>query len=401
MLSEYIRQGVPLLPDTFLDAARQILDPNNPQPACDIRIDHIPEGFLLRNSILAGQMNTAFQSGSYDDASQIARKMIQNSDYETVQTAMAWEMLAVLSWEKGDYRKSVEQARTGSTFLLKNQISSLEFSARHQQLLHKILSIHGTVNDTHHLPAPKEEPTKASPKESRKIHIQCMGCFSVFLDGSGKEVKWRTKKARELFAYLFHLQGAGVSKNILIELLWPDAGSKNAIALFHTTLYSIRQTFVQEGLDDLISYEDKKYALNMELTDSDLGELSAYLKDSHTYTKDPERIMQLYPGSYMGNNGYLWSYGMARKLENEYFKVLRFGASKRTAEHLPESAIPFLDRILESDPYNEEVASQLIACLYQSGRQSDAKWQYDHIRQLYHEDLELDFSKTFKEIIEQ
>ena len=75
-----------------------------------------------------------------------------------------------------------------------------------------------------------------------------MDGFSVFLpDKDGREMKWRTKKARELFAYLFHLQGSSVSREALIDLLWPESGMKSAIALFHTTLYSIRQAFTQEG----------------------------------------------------------------------------------------------------------------------------------------------------------
>lgn len=227
-----------------------------------------------------------------------------------------------------------------------------------------------------------------------------MNCFHVFLpDSDAHEVKWRTKKAQELFAYLFHLQGKGVSKDVLIELLWPEAGSKNAIALFHTTLYSIRQVFSQEGLEDLIAYEKKRYSLKMQLVDSDLAELTSYFKDSKACEEEPELIMRLYPGSYMGNSGYLWAYGMTKELENKYFKVLQSGAAKRIHQKRPDAAIPFLQRIIEADPYNEEVASQLILCLYQSGRQSDAKHQYDRMQKLYREDLELDFTKTLKEII--
>ena len=137
----------------------------------------------------------------------------------------------------------------------------------------------------------------------------------------------------------------------------------------------------------------------MQLVDSDLEELTSYFRDSKACEEEPERIIQLYPGRYMGNNGYLWSYGTAKELENEYFKVLQSGAVKRTRQKQPEAAIPFLQRIIEVDPYNEDIVSQLIVCLYQSGRQSDAKKQYDQMQKLYREDLELDFTRTFKEIL--
>lgn len=156
---------------------------------------------------------------------------------------------------------------------------------------------------------------------------------------------------------------------------------------------------MQEGLEDLISYEKKKYSLNMQLVDSDLESLTLFLSDRQAWKKSPEQIMQLYHGSYMGSSGYLWSYGTAKELENKYLAVLESGAAMRIAQGAPKAAIPFLRRMLETDPYNEEIVTQLILCLYKSGKQSEAKQQYDRMQQLYREDLELDFGKSFKEIV--
>ena len=413
MLSEYISQGFLLQQSPFLSAAWNIFvmfknqttefhQTENLLSLYDVPIGHIPEGFLLRNCILAEHMKAAFAAGSQTVAEQAAMSIIQGSEYDTLQTAAAWEILAILSWNRGDYRKAVEQSRTGNTFLSKNHIWNLGFTPKQQQILNKINSVHRNVNDIRclHLISQETQNPETEQQSSEKIRVQCMDCFHVFLPNSeGQEVKWRTKKAQELFAYLFHLQGRGASKDVLIELLWPESEAKNAIALFHTTLYSIRQVFSQEGLEDLIAYEKKKYFLKMQLVDSDLEDLTSYFNDQKACEEEPERIMRLYPGSYMGNSGYLWSYGMAKELENEYFKVLQSGAAKRIQQKRPDAAVPFLQRIIEADPYNEEIASQLIVCLYQSGRQSDAKHQYDQMQKLYREDLELDFTRTLKDIL--
>ncbi|MDE7435163.1 MAG: tetratricopeptide repeat protein [Lachnospiraceae bacterium] len=404
-LASYTGRNVQFHEHTFLSAAQHVLAVLKQLPEHDIHfhsihLGNIADGFLLKNCLLAEQMKAAYLSGDYQTVQETASDIIQTSEYETLQTSIAWELLAVLSWENGNYRKAVEQARTGDTFLHKNHIWNLELTAKHQQILKEIHSMHRNFADTRFLISSKKESIDSDQKESEKIKIQCMNCFLVFLpDSNGQELKWRTKKAKELFAYLFHLQGHSVSRESLIELLWPDAGMKNAIALFHTTLYSIRQSFMQEGLEDLIFYEKKKYSLNMQLVDSDFQKLTGFLSDRKAWKKDPERILQLYPGSYMGNSGYLWSYGTAKELENNYLAVLRSGAEKRMTQNQPEAAIPFFRRMLEADPYNEEIVSQLILCLYQSGKQSEAKQQYDRMQQLYREDLELDFSKTFKEIV--
>lgn len=423
LLTEKAGQGISFHEDTFLYPALKILTmltqtecpvpsqsgPEAPAQTNDLpnlseqamQIDCTPDGFLLRNCILAEHMKSAYLSGDYMAAGQAAQKIIRSSEHETLQTAVAWEMLAVLSWDEGNYRKAVEQSRTGNAFLQKNNIGILDLSSKHRQILTEIHTIRRNTADTRLLISQKSENPTALPKEAGKIKIQCMDGFSVFLpDKDGKEMKWRTKKARELFAYLFHLQGNSVSREVLIELLWPESGMKSAIALFHTTLYSIRQAFTQEGLEELISYENKKYSLNMALVDSDLAELNAYAHDLTACENDPERMISLYPGSYMGNSGYLWSYGMARELEDQYLATLRTGAAKRMAQERPEAAIPFFQRILEADPYNEETVRQLIHCLYKSGKQAEAKQQYDRTQKLYREDLELDLSSSFQEIIE-
>lgn len=407
LLSSWTDQGVSFRQNTFLSAAEQIIPLLNcrTEPSFffpSIHLEHIQEGFLLRNCILAEQLKHTYLTGDYEAAGKTAREILTASPQETIQTAIAWEILAVLSWETGDYRKAMEQSRSGSRFLYKNQIWNLGFTPKHQQILNEIHSIQRNTADTLSLSPHREETDAPEQQKSGKIRIQCLDGFLVFLPGSeGEPLKWRTKKAQELFAYLFHLQGSSVSREVLIELLWPESGMKSAIALFHTTLYSIRQAFSQKGLEELISYEKKKYSLNMQLVDSDLEALTSFFKNKNACKKHPEQVMTLYPGSYMGGSGYLWSYGMAKELETQYLMVLKSGAAIKNLENRPEDALPFFRRMLEADPYNEEIVSQLVFCLYKSGRQAEAKQQYDRMQKLYRDDLELDFSRTFREIVGQ
>lgn len=233
-------------------------------------------------------------------------------------------------------------------------------------------------------------------REGGKIQIQCLRQFRVTVpDADPGEVRWRTKKARELFAYLFHLQGRSISREGLIALLWPEAGEKSAAALFHTTLYSIRQAFGQERL---IVYEHRKYSLNMQMVSSDLEQLRQAVREVEQNQEGPEQVLHLYCGGYMENTGYLWSYGTAKQLEDECMQVYRMGAKKRISEKREASAIPFLERILESDPYDEAAAADLIGCLIKCGKRTEARQRYNHLANRYQEDLGLDFGRTFQEL---
>lgn len=398
-LEDWGRLGAGFQEYPFLQAAEQILCRHETE-ASMFRLNEIEDGFLLQNCILAEQLTLSYHNADFSSVFSNAQQIIRNSQYDTLHTAIAWKMLAILSWNQKNFRKAAEQAKNADSFLYKNSIQLQDFSAKHQQILGEINFLQKNVMDNRPFLPQKEEQPLPGRKGDRKIRIQCMKQFCVTLqDEKEREIRWRTKKAQELFAYLFHLQGGGISREELITLLWPESGTKSATALFHTTLYSIRQVFTQEGRGDLIVYEKKRYSLNMQMISSDLEELQSYFENFRNKKEEPERAIGLYPGGYMENTGYLWAYGTAKKLEDEYLNVCRAGARERMEQNREDLAIPFLQSMQEIEPYDEEIVESLIICLYRSRRQTEAKQQYDRMVKLYKEDLDLDFEKTFQELV--
>ena len=397
ILKYWSERGVVFQRKTFLFAAKRVLC-DGEEGGWDLEFRELEEGFLLRNCMLAERMREAYHAADFSSVSEYARQIIQNATYETLQVAIAWKMLALLSWNTRNYRKAIEQAGIGDKFLYRNQIQLQDFMEKHRHILEEIDSLHKNARNIRPLLSQKKETMISESGNTGKIYIQCMKQFRVILPDR-REVKWRTKKAQELFAYLFHLQGSGVGKEALIALLWPETGMKSATALLHTTLYSIRQFFVQEGWENLIVYEKKKYALNMQMITSDLEELQNCFQEFQKKKEYSERIVQLYAGSYMGNAGYLWAYGMTKKLEDEYLIVCKMGVAECMKAKREDLAIPFLQKMQQIEPYDEETITNLLICLYRSGKQGEAKRQYDSIVKLYKEDLELDFEKSFQEIV--
>lgn len=398
-LEEWTLRGVGFEEYPFLHAAEQILLRHETEYST-LRLAEMEDGFLLQNWILAEHLTSSYHEADFSGVLSEAQQIIRNSKYETIHTAIAWKMLAILSWNRKNYRKAAEQAKNGDVFLYKNGIQLQDFSPKHRQILGEINFLQKNAVAARQFLPQKEGSLLHGQEGGQKIRIQCMKRFCVMLkDGEGQEIKWRTKKAQELFAYLFHLQGGGISREELITLLWPESGMKSATALFHTTLYSIRQVFTQEGWGELVVYEKKKYSLNMQMISSDLEELQAYFRDFRKKKEEPERVVGLYSGGYMENTGYLWAYGTAKKLEDEYLLVCRAGAKERMKQNREDLAIPFLQSMQEIEPYDEEIVEALIVCLYRSKRQTEAKQQYDRMVKLYKEDLDLDFEKTFQELV--
>ena len=63
-----------------------------------------------------------------------------------------------------------------------------------------------------------------------KVRIKSFGSFHV--QYHGEEPKWRTKKTKELFAFLFNKQGVPVSRDVIIGSLWPELEEDRARNFF-------------------------------------------------------------------------------------------------------------------------------------------------------------------------
>ncbi|UUZ83745.1 response regulator [Paenibacillus sp. P26] len=88
----------------------------------------------------------------------------------------------------------------------------------------------------------------AEPADSLPLFC-CFPNMRVERPGRGPElIKWRTSKAQELFAYLFHHRGQLVRKSTPLDLLWPATDERKANTHLYTTIYQIRQCLKQAGL---------------------------------------------------------------------------------------------------------------------------------------------------------
>lgn len=77
-----------------------------------------------------------------------------------------------------------------------------------------------------------------------QLRIQCFGKMSVSIDD--KPFIFKSKKAKELFAYLICNKGGPVKNSVLAEVLWPDICKQNAM----DNLYKAVRATKKMRLDD-------------------------------------------------------------------------------------------------------------------------------------------------------
>lgn len=59
------------------------------------------------------------------------------------------------------------------------------------------------------------------PEEAATLQINCFKNFSIMAGGKEINSGWRTRKAEELIAFLISEKGSFVSKDKIVEALWP------------------------------------------------------------------------------------------------------------------------------------------------------------------------------------
>lgn len=232
--------------------------------------------------------------------------------------------------------------------------------------------------------------TEESINRNVNIYVCCFGGLSAYTaDKKVRLVEWRTKKTKELFAYLIHNMGRYVSKNELQLALWPDLPENRASALVYTSLYYIRKAFSSIAEDIIINFNGG-YMLNAEYIISDIGCFKDILKNVSEKKEDInafEKIIALYKEPYLYENEYLWSIVDCEHYESEYIKLLELIGSSYFNEAQYDKASLYFKKIIEKDPLKEEIYALLIKAQALSGNRKAVLDVYKKLSKVLDEEL--------------
>lgn len=227
-----------------------------------------------------------------------------------------------------------------------------------------------------------------------KIEISCLGDFKVRLPGEKEEVQWRTKKAQELFAYLFHLQGQPVDKEQILLQLWPDTDKKSATSLLHTTLYSIRKMLASCHLEELIVYDKKKYAMKMNVITSDLEPFQQLCQGlgqwDETFVHSRREVLKEYKGDYLGGISCDFASGPRAYYEKKFLQLSDIVARQCLKKKQWEEGVACLEKAIAVDSYEEKLYVLIMECFSHLKEVKRAKKYYEQLADIMRNELEIE-----------
>jgi len=223
-----------------------------------------------------------------------------------------------------------------------------------------------------------------------RLAVRCFGRFEVYREGLPID-RWRRGKAKTLLKLLV-VRRQPVSRDALVDLLWPEADPQFAVNGLRVALHALRQVLGPRGEDDgaggdFVVLQGGNYLLNPEVgVWVDADQFSEHFEAGRRLERrqPAEAIHQyelaeaLYRDDYLVEDLYEdWTLVRREELKDQYLMVLA-----KLADHCfhagdAEGCIVRCHRILQKDACREDAYRRLMRCYARLGQRSQARHWYD------------------------
>ena len=218
------------------------------------------------------------------------------------------------------------------------------------------------------------------------------------------------KKNNSILAYLLYNYQKPIHKEVLMDKFWPNTPAASAKNSVNVAIYMIRKHIYSHFEDfDLIQLEKENYYINSELDiRSDVEQFLKFWEKGRSIemTEGAEiaygaynKALSYYKGEFLADFRYdEWCESERDNLKESYLVILN---SLNTiffdrAEY--DACIKICKKMLEKDPYLEDVHRRLMECYHQMGLRDLAKNQYVKYEKTLQEEFEIRPSRTTQDL---
>ncbi len=222
------------------------------------------------------------------------------------------------------------------------------------------------------------------------IYIQSLKEFQMFKGEkeSAAPMRWRTKKVKEMFCYLWLNNEKPVNKYRILEELWAEAPLDKSTVLLHTTVYQLRKAIKELGYDDGLQYMNDQYILTLPMK-SDLEELKILLREPEPSTEQMRRLLSIYEGDLLEQDEYDWCLYERQNLRSAYLNYLQKYIDKNSDNSKNGIMESCLQKLFRMDVYNEKYVFLLMKYYADNGNGKGVMEVYEYYSKVIREDLGL------------
>jgi ATP/maltotriose-dependent transcriptional regulator MalT/DNA-binding SARP family transcriptional activator len=233
--------------------------------------------------------------------------------------------------------------------------------------------------------------SRPSPRTG-PVRVETLGTFRLVRDGVAAPASaWRSRKARDVLKILLARRGRPVTREFLMEVLWPGEPPEaltNRLHVAVSTLRSVLDPGHRFDSQHFVATDDDAVRVCLEHLEADV---ESFLDDASTGLsllragRPGDALPRLaraesrYGGDFLEEDLYAdWAVPLREQARAAYLSVAARLAQHAEASGDVDAATRYLLRILEHDSYDERAHLQLVAIFAASGRHGDARRHYRH-----------------------
>ncbi|MEM5766992.1 MAG: hypothetical protein AAGU32_01645, partial [Bacillota bacterium] len=268
--------------------------------------------------------------GSISDfvrAAECARRSIEIGERSNTMmvATMAYGFLARISLAEGDKEKTIALARR---FLQLCDINGIYEYFRMRKAYDPILQFaydNGIETDF------VKQMMEFSGCRAKKAYIKMLGDFSVYAyDDRKTSLKLRTRKARELLAFLLDAGERGATKEQIYEALWYESESNDVKKLIGVNLAQIKKDLAALGIADPIQNRGKHYRILMDELATDTAPFEEAVAEfrQRKSAETAKRLLALYGGEYLSSFEAHWAARRRIEYQEAYLEAAEYLAGQ-------------------------------------------------------------------------
>jgi DNA-binding SARP family transcriptional activator len=316
---------------------------------------------------------------------------------------------------------------TETEFLLRF-FCDLFMESKHLELMDRVFSLGGKKSATYLLRLEKSRNARVAAKAGELLEtisretieplaIMMLGRLEVSRGGQILSAgDWKSKKALTAFKYLAANRGKGfIPRDVLIELLWPDAPLDAAARSLNTALTSLRKTLDPEASRGESSYLiSKGDTLRLELGQGGFLDLELYREklsvaakakevgDFDLYFRALKDAAELYRDDFCSEDLYEdWCSQERDELKGEYVKALVNISTEHLRRGEDDAALTCLERAISMDPGREELYRKQMIIHTQKGNRAGAAVAFKRCEKYLQENFEVSPSSETNELYQR
>lgn len=231
------------------------------------------------------------------------------------------------------------------------------------------------------------------------LSIRCFGKFSIFFNKL-EPIKWRTEKSKELAALLMYHAGREVSRDEIIEQLWPETDADRAIHYLHNSIYYIRKSFEEYGISGAVMKISGTYTFTVsDEVDSDLDRFRTLTAIESKDSAAMESLLSICRAGFMVGEDWNWASLERGAIEEKYLNLV----VKLSAQYLKSKDFTKAEELLKEAytraPFDERITTLLIKLYISANQKIKAMMHFNEYTELIRDELGIHPGKFIKDLI--